>query len=244
MGWPHRESRPWIYGHRGVRDMVPENTLLAFEHSLKLGADGIEFDVQIGGDGNLIVFHDATLDRMTAGTDHRRIADVSVDELCTVQLGQGATIPRFSDVLIWANSRQLYLNVELKSEGLDAFSLVAAVEREISEHASDSLKSRLLFSSFAAEILEFAMGRCWPWPLARLLNADDCCQIDGKEFKNWGMHAHFSRIDEAALVYWATSYSFINAWTVNDPNEAKRLATAKIDGIITDHPHIIRNAIE
>jgi glycerophosphoryl diester phosphodiesterase len=223
---------------------VPENTLLAFEQSAELGADGIEFDVQITGDGSPIVFHDATLERMTSGTDHRRIADVFANELCNIPLGQGATIPRFSEVLTWANNRPLYLNVELKSEGLEPQVLVAAVEQEISEFAGDSLKSRLLFSSFATNVLEFAKGRGWPWPLARLIDSRENCRIDDGELVKCGIHTHFSVVNAAMLAQWTPSYTFVNAWTVNAPDEARRLAGLGIDGIITDEPNAIRNVLE
>ena len=227
-----------------MRDLAPENTLVAFERSLELGADGIEFDVQISRDGIPVVFHDATLERMTAGTDHRRIADLFADELCRVPLGYGATIPRFREILTWANNHPVYLNVELKSAGRDPQALVAAVEREISEFADDSLKFRLVLSSFATEVLESAMSRRWPWPLARLVNSDEDYRVDSEKLSRCGVHAHFSLLSEPALAHLRPLHPFVNAWTVNTPGEARRLADLGIDGIITDEPKTIRNAIE
>lgn len=243
VGWPHRESRAWIYGHRGVRAGVPENTLLAFEQALNLGADGIEFDVQNCRNSVPVVFHDPTLDRMTMGADQRRVADTIAHDLCAVPLGQGTTIPRFSEVLKWANAKTLYLNVELKSTGLDALSLVAAVEQEISVHANDSLKSRLLFSSFAVQIIDSARERRWPWPLAQLLGAEDVLPVGLGGFDNCGIHAHYSLLGDETLGQLANRQTFVNAWTVNTANEVRRLAKGNIDGIITDEPGIARNAL-
>lgn len=59
--------RPLVYAHRGGAALRPENTLLAFDHGLALGADGLEFDVQLSRDGIVVVHHDTTLERTTDG---------------------------------------------------------------------------------------------------------------------------------------------------------------------------------
>ena len=242
--WPRSAGRPWVYGHRGVRRVVPENTLLAFEQSMKLGADGVELDVQIGAAGTPVVFHDETLERMTAGVDCRRISDVPVDELCSIPLQQGAAIPRLRDVLCWANHNSLYLNIELKSDRHNAEEMLAAVNGAVSEYANDLLKPRLLFSSFSTQIIQRAKRRYWPWPLAQLLNATDDCQAQSEAFKDVGIHAHYALLDEERLVQWLPTRTFLNTWTVNSPDEARRLAYAGVDGIISDEPGLIRDAIE
>ena len=61
-----------VYAHRGGAKLRPENTLLAFDHGLSLGADGLEFDVHLSRDGVVVVHHDATLDRTTNGRGPRR----------------------------------------------------------------------------------------------------------------------------------------------------------------------------
>jgi glycerophosphoryl diester phosphodiesterase len=60
--------RPLIIAHRGARTVQPENTLLAFDLALRQGADGLETDLHFTRDGEIVLFHDATLDRMTDGT--------------------------------------------------------------------------------------------------------------------------------------------------------------------------------
>jgi glycerophosphoryl diester phosphodiesterase len=245
IAWPYRGAlRPWVYGHRGVVSGVPENTLLAVEQALAQGADGIEFDVQLSQDGAIVVFHDVSLERMTAGHDNRLIADVSEFDLCRIPLGQGATIPRFRDVLTWADPLDVYLNIELKADAFSASKLLAALSREIFNCASDAVKSRLLFSSFSAEIIDFARERSWPWPLAQLLGAGESDQFNVDAVSSCGIHAHLSLMNEVALRKCQTRKTFINVWTVNSAQEAKRLACASIDGIITDEPQLVRGAIE
>jgi glycerophosphoryl diester phosphodiesterase len=58
---------PIVYAHRGGSTLRPENTLLAFDHGLSFGADGLEFDVHLSRDGVVVVHHDRTLDRTTSG---------------------------------------------------------------------------------------------------------------------------------------------------------------------------------
>src|SRR5207344_689588 len=60
-------GRPQVFAHRGGAALRPENTLLAFDHGLSLGADGLEFDVHLSRDGVVVVHHDQTLDRTTDG---------------------------------------------------------------------------------------------------------------------------------------------------------------------------------
>jgi glycerophosphoryl diester phosphodiesterase len=60
-------ERPLVLAHRGARREAPENTLPAFQRALELGADGVELDVRVSQDGEVVVFHDAQLDRLTDG---------------------------------------------------------------------------------------------------------------------------------------------------------------------------------
>ena len=57
-----------IYGHRGCMGMFPENTLLGFRKAIELGVDGLEIDVHMTKDGEIVVIHDETLDRTTNGS--------------------------------------------------------------------------------------------------------------------------------------------------------------------------------
>ena len=68
-----------VIAHRGFSSRYPENTMLAFEQALKLGADGAEFDIQLTSDGVPVVFHDESLLRIT-GSD-LLIKDLTLEEL-------------------------------------------------------------------------------------------------------------------------------------------------------------------
>ena len=84
-------GRPQVFAHRGGAGLRPENTILAFEHGLSLGADGLELDVHLSGDGVVVVHHDATLERTTNGLGP--LAALTADELARVDAGY--RFPRF-----------------------------------------------------------------------------------------------------------------------------------------------------
>src|SRR5689334_23696331 len=88
-----------IIGHRGARNLWPENSLDGFERTRALGIEGVEFDVHIARDGELVVIHDPTLDRTTEGQGP--VADRTAAELAATKLrdGGGAGVPTLDQVL-------------------------------------------------------------------------------------------------------------------------------------------------
>src|SRR3954470_18661165 len=72
-------------GHRGASAYAPENTVAAFDEAVRLGAKGVEFDLRITADGNLVVLHDATVDRTTNG--HGHVANMTRFDLLRLDAG-------------------------------------------------------------------------------------------------------------------------------------------------------------
>ena len=117
---PRREKWPlhffqYDFAHRGLYGgTVPENSLRAFDLAAGRGY-GIELDVQLSRDGQLIVFHDATLSRMCG--DERRINDLTGEELKRYRLGgSDETIPTFDEALACVQGRTPLI-IELKTAG-------------------------------------------------------------------------------------------------------------------------------
>ena len=115
---PNRKCRrayTWrgtCFAHRGLHDeTVCENSLEAFERACRAGV-GIELDVQLTRDGELVVFHDADLERLLG--DRRMVADLTLDQLRTFALPDGSGIPTFAEALERVNGRAPLL-VELKN---------------------------------------------------------------------------------------------------------------------------------
>jgi glycerophosphoryl diester phosphodiesterase len=105
-----------VYAHRGGNVGTPENTLAAFRHAIEVGADWLEFDVQMTKDGALVVIHDETLDRTTDGTG--RVADLTLDEIRALDAGNGEKVPTFEEAITLAKSAGVNIFPEAKSPHL------------------------------------------------------------------------------------------------------------------------------
>ena len=108
------------FAHRGFSGKYPENTMLAFRKALECGADGIEMDVQLTKDGELVVIHDERVDRTTNGTGYVR--DYTLDELRKLDASYiysdevgFQTIPTFDEYCQWVSGTPLVTNIELKT---------------------------------------------------------------------------------------------------------------------------------
>lgn len=100
--------------HRGFSGLYPENTLLAFQKALEVGADLIEFDVQVTSDKKLVVIHDSTVDRVTDGVG--RVSELTVKQIQDLDAGWGEQIPLFRDVIDEFGGR-IGMNIHMKIEG-------------------------------------------------------------------------------------------------------------------------------
>jgi glycerophosphoryl diester phosphodiesterase len=113
--------RPLIFAHHGFGDYGPDNSLYAMEHAIEAGLDGADLICQLTSDGELVIFHDRTVDRLTSGTG--RVADKSLKEMLALDLGpkyktglSGAQVRPFRDFVRSVNRRGAVL-VELKAPG-------------------------------------------------------------------------------------------------------------------------------
>jgi glycerophosphoryl diester phosphodiesterase len=102
---------PLIIGHRGASAVAPENTLAAFAAAIAVGADGIEFDVRLSGDGVPVIIHDDTLQR-THGL-RKRVADLTVEELRSVG------VPSLRDLFELMSQNDLILCLEIKGSSAE-----------------------------------------------------------------------------------------------------------------------------
>lgn len=135
-------NRPLIIGHRGASADAPENTLAAFAMAADQGADGVELDVRLAADGNVVVMHDATVARTTSGRG--AVASLSTEQLRALDAGMGQPVPTLDDVFQTFGPTLLY-NVELKDTSLFARGLEGAVADRI---AAYHLERQVVVSSF------------------------------------------------------------------------------------------------
>jgi glycerophosphoryl diester phosphodiesterase len=236
-----------LLGHRGVRPtagrdaLPPENTLAAFELALAEGADGVELDVRTTLDGELVVFHDADLARLTGGADRRSVAALRFSEL--PRLSGGEPIPRLADVLALLRGRGAVVNVELKHD--------VPSRRVLARGAVGQLRElrgvELLVSSFDPVLLAL-VGAAWPASRRAWLTSPAQRGIDAAlaVFARRGLleavHLERTQATEARVRSLVVRGLAVGAWTVNDPLEARDLARRGVRRIISDAPGALRAA--
>ena len=112
-------ERTLVWGHRGASGYAPENTMTAFEKAVELGADGIELDVQLTKDGELVVIHDETIDRVSYGSGW--VKDFTYAKLIKHNFNrthteyEHAQIPTLEEVYALIKPTDLTINVEIKT---------------------------------------------------------------------------------------------------------------------------------
>jgi len=231
---------PWIYGHRGGSG-APENTLTAFEKAADVGADGIELDVRLSADGELVVMHDAAFDRVTGGQDHRCVAELPYEEIRRIDVGGGERAPRLCEALGLARARGLRVNVEMKHGVPQRLALARATARQLS--AVDPFLP-IIVSSFDPLILATFATLVPQVPRALLVHRSKWSTVALETAMVWrdGLHVERTLTRDVTVQRLLRRGLLVNVWTVNDVREATDLAEMGVDGIITDVPELIRSA--
>jgi glycerophosphoryl diester phosphodiesterase len=240
-------GRPLVFAHRGGAALRPENTLLAFDHGLSLGADGLELDVHLSRDGVVVVHHDRTLDRTTNGRGP--IAAQTADDLGRLDAGysfegfRGAAggVPTLEAVLRRYPSVPLIVELKvnepmLAHRAIDTVRAAGAVERV----ALGSFGTRVLRAArtyepairtgSSREETRLALYRSWiRWPVLR---------PPYREFQvpEW---SGSTRVVSPRFVRYARKAGVaVHVWTVNDPADMARLLDWGVDGLISDRPDV------
>ena len=237
--------------HRGASAAAPANTLAAFEQAVELGADGIECDVHLSADGVPVVIHDFSVDATTNGSG--RVASLTLAQLRELDAGSsfapafaGEHIPTLEEVLETAGNR-LLLNIELKTISLRDDRLERAVIAQIKRHGLDD-GNRVLLSSFNPLSLRRAK-KIAPHIPAGLLYAPG---LSLPLRRAWlaPLVPHEARHPEHTMVHasymtWARRQGYrVNTWTVDNPDEMRRLIALGVDAIITNVPDVLHSVIE
>lgn len=250
-------SRPLAFAHRGGSSLRPENTVAAFDHGLALGADGLELDVHLSRDGEVVVHHDATLERTTNASGPLKARTAS--ELRALDAGhhfrdagggfpfrgKGLGIPRLRDVL---ERHPVPLIIELKSpelglahktidevrraEALDRVVLGSFFYRVLS--AARTYEPRVRTGA-AREETRWALYRSWVgWPLGRPAYRE--FQVPERSGRTLIVTPRF--IDHAHRAGLP-----VKVWTVDLRADIDRLLAWGVDAIISDRPDVAVAAV-
>lgn len=235
-------ARPLVIAHRGASAEAPENTLAAFRRALALGADAIELDVRLTRDGVPVVFHDATLNRLTAGRGP--VARRTRRELRAFSV-RGEPIPTLGETLDLLRGRAV-AHVELK-RGVRVAPVVRAVRRA-------RAAGGVIFGSFAPALLREAR-RLAPEIPALLITAGPRRPLPPAQAAQVlirraaalgfrGVSLHWRAVRSRAFVRAFRRHATVLwCWTVNDPRTMRRLASWGVDGILSDDPARLKSTL-
>lgn len=245
---PFYLPRPLNIAHRGARDVAPENTLAAFEAAIAAGADGVELDVGRCATGEIVVIHDATVDRTTNGSG--RVSEMPFDQLRELDAGSFSDpayarerIPTLAEALDLMAGRGR-VNIEIKPVGPRA----NGIEGEVVEMVrARDMAEAVIISSFDPYVLQrtrrcapemrlgslYAPGpQAWAMHIWRALFGQPNALHPYEGLTTAGLVAHAHRRGQR-----------VNVWTVNERAEMERLIRLSVDGIITDHPALLHEAL-
>lgn len=231
-------NRPLIVAHRGNSSVAPENTMLAFRSAVDAGADMIEIDVHVDGDGTVVVIHDDTVDRTTDGTG--AVRSLGTDAIRRLDAGAGFAaetagqrVPLLADVVeLMVAHPHLRLLLELKGEW-------EAEQVEQMLGVLEPVLPRVLPQSFHVATVR-VLGDVAPgMPRGLLVGAIDPSVLElCAELAVTACNPYVGFVQDSvgviADLHAAGLQTFV--WTANEPSQWRLLVDAGVDGVITDRP--------
>lgn len=229
-----------IWAHRGASGYAPENTMRAFQMALDMGADGVELDVQLSKDGELVVIHDETIDRTSDGSG--AVKSFTLAELKQFDFGcrfSGNTeitaIPTLAEVLELYKSTDLVINIELKT-GIIPY---LGIEKKTLDLVNDfGMSERVIYSSFnhysvlrVKELdqtvktgLLFGGGHLFMAAAAKALGVD-------------AIHPHVRAFDHPGFIEDCREHGLlVHTWTANSEHGIRQMLKIGVDAMVTNYP--------
>lgn len=235
-----------VFAHRGFSGIAPENTLSAFEKAMEAKADGVELDVHLSRDGQVIVMHDEKVDRTTDGTGW--IKDLSLAELKQLDSGswfhpsyKNESVPTLTEVLERLADFSVVINIELKN----TINWYPGLEKKVIDEVKRfQVQNRVILSSFRHDSLLavkqacpeiqtgalYACGMVDPWVYAKYLGVD-------------AVHPHYLAVTAEMIDGCHRHGIKVHPYTVNEEKEMKRLIRAGADAVITNYPDRMRKLL-
>jgi glycerophosphoryl diester phosphodiesterase len=242
-----RFIHPPLLAHRGASAYAPENTLAAFRKAKDLGVKWLEFDVMLAACGEVVVFHDDTLERTSNGVGY--LNEHPYTYLKTLDAGSwfdpqftGERIPCLREVLSFLEQQTLSANIEIKALPGQEKELVKRVLALLEEGPVKA--DSLLLSSFSIAVLRELRARSTAYRLGFLMDE----VFSGWENVYAEVGAFSLNLNEALIkpdtikTFQASSQSLL-AYTVNEPERAKELFALGVAALFTDCPDKILKAI-
>ena len=231
----------WVVAHRGASGHAPENTMAAFRRAVEMGARFIETDLHLTRDARVVAIHDPTLDRTTNG--HGLVDSMPLEEVRALDAGAwftsplsesfaGERIPTLDEIVRFAKETDVIFYLEIKSDSTWGVEhAVVAALRETGEAA------RALILSFDPATL-LSVNR-----LDQTMMTGYLCEHPSNDLVERTVRAGARQIAPRGdlvtpdLVKRAHQAGLqVVAWTINEPDQMRRLIAASVDGIMSDYP--------
>ncbi|HEY3424148.1 MAG TPA: glycerophosphodiester phosphodiesterase [Negativicutes bacterium] len=235
-----------IYAHRGARGYAPENTMTAFRQAIACQADGIELDVQVTKDRQLVICHDHNINRTSNGAGW--IKDLTLAQLKALDFGSwfapafaGEAIPTFEEFFTWYVTTPLLLNIEIKNgpviyEGIET--QLINIMNGICPKDFD-VYNRVIISSFYHPSLikikqldsQFKTGVLFDHRPADVLSLIQHTNADY-------LHPHWHYLDSDWIEVAHEAGIGVNSYTINTQEEFDFSYAKNIDGLFSDYPDL------
>jgi glycerophosphoryl diester phosphodiesterase len=218
-------------GHRGAMGYAPENTLASFGKALELGVDGIELDVHVCKSGEVVVIHDERVNRTTNGKG--LVIDKTLEEIKILDAGNGQHIPTLSEVLDFVDRRAI-IDIELKAEGIGR-SVAEVVRKYIQDFGWKN--DLFMISSFDHHELMRCHDMIPEVPFGPLIAAKPLdYALFAQSMKAEAIMPFFEFLDRPFIQDAHQRGLKVITWTVNRPEDIKKMLNIGVDGIISNYP--------
>jgi len=248
MAPTHSPARPLIVAHRGCSHRAPENTLASYRLALKTGAEMAECDVHVSADGVVMLLHDDTLDRTTNGSGP--MSAKTAAELKTLDAGSwkdpqyaGERIPTLVEALKLVHGKLRFV-IEIKGTGMGQPVVDAIQEAGVKP-------TEVMVISFYHAALVSILAIEPTLPSAWLLDALPPAPADRAQLLQHGLDLGIvgiglsrKRVDEDFVRMAHVMGLKVFVYTVNDPDEMRRIAAMGVDALISDRPDLAIKTLE
>ena len=237
-----------VWAHRGASGYAPENTMDAFRKAIEMKADGIELDVHLTKDGEVVVIHDEVLDRVSDGTG--RVQDFTCNELKKFNFNkihpeyEKEEIPTLEEVYQLIKPTDLTINVEMKTGN----TFYPGMEDKVLELTKKyDMMDRIIVSSFNHYTIRSMKEKC-PELKTGALYADgiiNAVDYVADVVRADALHPGWTKIFYPNYLEDCRRRNIlVHVWTINNEEDMRRCCEMGLDAIITNYPDVARKVVD